>query len=452
VKYIVYCATLLICCGLVSLQALSPVLQSPEKLTELRKLGVSTPEFEKRKLPGLKFGGFVNTDLLWDSRQVFGLRDDHALYFPERYLPDVNCRDINASGDFNIVTVRSRVWANITGPQFRQFFSLGSVEVDFWGTNDLTIGLCRLRQAYVSLYDDFFTFLAGEHWHPIFVTEVFPAVLSFNTGLPFESLARMSQLRMEFQMNDTRMIFAGLSEAPDFKSGGPLLDTASTLTTVFDTRFCRNSMTPIFHAQLQQKYKKHVFGTGVDVKSLRPRLETTKGYKAHEWISSLSAIAYGMLQFDDLQIKGKVTYGQNTVSYGMLGGYGISYNDPITNHREYTNICVLGSWFEIVYNKKISPGLFVGIEKNLGARNSLAQLDTVPGATSYSQLIYGIGQDIDIMFRVSPRIIFTFKTLQVGAELEVTGARYGTVQRSGKVTPTHSVVNYRPLFAVFYYF
>jgi len=439
-------------CYAVSAYALAPVLQEPEKLTELRRLGVTAPDFEKKRTPGVHFGGFINTDVFWDTRQVFGFRDGHELFFPLDRRPDVRGRDINAVGDFDEFAARTRLWALITGPNLAHFYSLGAVEIDFWGSNQTSIGQCRMRQAYLSIYDDFFTVLIGHYWHPIFLPEMFPATLSFDTGAPFEAICRDPQVRIEFQMDNTRLIIAALSEATDFKSLGPAADTSFTLTPIFDTKFCRNSMTPIITAQVQQRIHEHLVGAGVDAHFLRPRLETINDYKAHEWVSSLSAYVFGMLKYGAFQVKNKLIYVQNGPAYSMNGGYGIAYDDPITDHREYTNICVLSYWLEIMYDKKISPGLFIGIQKNLGARRQLALLSTVPGATDYSQLIYGLGQNIDIEFRVSPRILFTYKTLQFGAELEVTGARYGKVQRSGKVAPVDSVVNYRPWLSAFYYF
>jgi hypothetical protein len=175
-------------------------------------------------------------------------------------------------------------------------------------------------------------------------------------------------------------------------------------------------------------------------------------YKVDESITSLCAAVYAKLRFGDFEIKGKLQFTENPASYLMIGGYGIATVDPITDQRTYTNLRGVAAWYEMSLNKKIAPAIFIGFFKNFGSSCLLAPLSSVPGATSYAQLIYGRGQTIDFAWRVSPRCNWYWKSLQVGGELEITNAHHGTVLQNGRVQTIEPVTNVRPILGIFYYF
>jgi hypothetical protein len=105
-----------------------------------------------------------------------------------------------------------------------------------------------------------------------------------------------------------------------------------------------------------------------------------------------------------------------------------------------------------MHGEKTKLGLFVGALKNLGASDSLAPLACVPGAKTFADLVFGRGQTIDWLARVSPRINQVLKTMNLCAELEITFGRFGKVLQNGKVNGTDPQMNVRLLLAGFYYY
>jgi len=52
---------------------------------------------------GINFGGYVKTDVFYDTRQTSNLREGHFLLYPLPVVKGVNGDDINAKATFNIV-------------------------------------------------------------------------------------------------------------------------------------------------------------------------------------------------------------------------------------------------------------------------------------------------------------------------------------------------------------
>ena len=60
---------------------------------------------EKKDVPlfGIKFTGFVKTDVFYDTRQTVSIREGHFLFYPDNISLDVNKNDINATSNFNML-------------------------------------------------------------------------------------------------------------------------------------------------------------------------------------------------------------------------------------------------------------------------------------------------------------------------------------------------------------
>ena len=68
-------------------------------------------------------------------------------------------------------------------------------------------------------------------------------------------------------------------------------------------------------------------------------------------------------------------------------------------------------------------------------------------------LVYSDGQqNIDLVYRIQPRIRWFIKPLVLGLEFELTGAKYGTVTNTARVINSQLVNNFRSLFAAYYVF
>ncbi|MBE9481668.1 MAG: hypothetical protein IMY69_08235, partial [Bacteroidetes bacterium] len=64
---------------------------------------------------GIKFSGFVKSDIFWDSRQTVDVREGHFCLYPQNEKLDINGKDVNAKSKFNILSIQTRLKGNITG-------------------------------------------------------------------------------------------------------------------------------------------------------------------------------------------------------------------------------------------------------------------------------------------------------------------------------------------------
>ena len=380
--------------------------------------------------PEIKISGFVKSDFFFDSRQVATFREGHFLLYPLNELLDVNGEDINAKASFNALSIQSRVTAKLFGPEVLGAKSGGLIEGEFFGTSDADVNGFRLRHAYVTLNWENTGLLFGQTWHPMFVTDVFPQVVSFNTGSPFQPFSRNPQIRLTQSFDKFNLIAALLTQR-DVTSNGP---------AGFSSSYLRNNLIPSAHLQLQYKSESFVTGAGVDYKSLTPRISTTKNYKTNETVSGLSGLLYAKYVFSGFTWMVEGVYGQNLTDLLMLGGYAVSAVDTATGYEEYTPLNVYSVWTDLSYGKDIQPGIFIGYTRNLGADNKIVG--------SYSTRV----SNIDKIFRITPRVIFNFSKVRFAVETEFTSTSYGKTDEFGKVNDTKDVLNIRGLIAVYYFF
>jgi hypothetical protein len=387
---------------------------------------------------GIKFGGFVKTDILWDSRQTIDIREGHFLLYPKPELFDPDGNDINAKASFNFLSIQTRLRGDIKGPDALGAKTSGAIEGEFFGMADGDINGFRLRHAYVKLNWKTTELLVGQFWHPMFITSSYPEVVSFNTGAPFLVFSRNPQIRFTKDFSNFRIIATALSQV-DFKSNGP--DGPSS-------KYIRNSSIPSLNLNAEYSFKDaetgkdFLFGVAGNFKRLIPDLQSDSGYKTTEGINSISGMAYMKLGFKKVVFKLAGFYGQNMFDYTMVGGY---VREEITNDAQalvsYRNLTTFSSWFEVMTTgKKAQAGIFLGWSKNMGAG------DLVDGP------FYARGQDIASLYRISPRFIYNAGKFRIAPEIEYTVANYGTTGMDGKVFNPRAVGNFRFLLGVFYFF
>jgi len=369
---------------------------------------------------GIKFNGFVKTDMFYDSRQTVSAREGHFLLYPTPEVFDKNGEDINAKGSLNILSIQSRLTGNIYGPNAFGAKTSGQIEAEFFGTVDGDINGFRLRHAFAKLAWEKVDLLIGQTWHPMFVAEMYPNVISFNTGVPFQPFARNPQIRLSYKINDVKLIFTALSQR-DFQSNGP---------TGFSSSYLRNSIIPNINAQLQYISERLFWGGGIDYKKLTPRLVTTQDVKTDASISTISVMGYLKLSLTPVTIKFQ----------GILGA--VKSVNAADGTEEYTPLKSLTAWGEISTGNEIEYGIFFGYSKSLGADDNIAG--------SY----YGRGINIDNVLRISPRIQFNSNKNRIGIELEYTSAGYGVPNdlNKGKVENIKTTSNLRLLTAFYYFF
>lgn len=386
---------------------------------------------------GISFSGFVKTDLLFDSRQTVSLREGHYLLYPKSELLDAEGRDINAASSFHMLSVQTRLLGRITGPDAFGAKTSGLIETEFFGTSDGDVNGFRLRHAFLKLNWAKTELMVGQFWHPMFITESFPEVVSFNTGAPFQPFNRSPQVRLSRQFGRWSLTAAALAQR-DFVSNGP--EGGSSV-------YARNAVLPEFNLKLQRSWSspagcEYVAGAAIDYKRLRPRLSSGTGYAAEAVVSDWSGMAFFKYKNKPLTFKAEVFYGQNPHHLTMLGGYAVhEVTDAARDLVSYVSLSQYSLWTDVMTNgTKIQAGLFLGYSKNLGAGGEIG------GAK------YGRGLDIDALYRVAPRILVNSGKVRFAGEIEYTNAAYGTADAKGRVSDIKWTGNLRFLGAVYYFF
>lgn len=382
---------------------------------------------------GLKLSGYVKNDIMYDSRQTVAPREGHFLLYPEAPKFDRFGKDANASPNFNMLAIQSRLHGDITGPDAFGAKTSGMMEAEFFGHKDADINGFRLRHAIIKLNWSNTELLFGQTWHPLFVQSCFPSTVSFNTGAPFQPFSRNPQLRLTHKMGDFKFLVAAIAQR-DFASPG-------------GSSLLRNSALPNFNAQVH--YEKDFsdntgFNTGVavDYKQLTPRLMTDSLYVTDNIVKGTSYLYFLKFHTQALTFKFEYVNGQNMFDHTMLGGFAVhDITDMTTNQLEYTPVNISSYWLDIHSNgKKFQAGVFAGLSRNNGTLK-------VNNGTYFTR-----GQNISYLYRVSPRLVFNSGKTRLALECEYTVAAYGTPNSSGIIDNSDEVGNLRVLMGVYYFF
>jgi hypothetical protein len=227
---------------------------------------------QEAKKPAIHFKGFIKSDYWYDSRQVLASREDIFLFYPLNKLPDAGGNDLNARPSFNYSAVTSRLTGIISGPDAFGAETSGVLEADFSGVSNADINGFRLRHAYGKLRWEKTELLLGQYWHPMFVTEVFPNVISLNTGAPFQPFIRNPQVSFKQYFGNFNLNFALIAQR-DQSNLGP---------DGFSPLYMRSTLIPNSHLQLQHKTARHVWGIAGDYKVLQPRTVNQLNEKVSE--------------------------------------------------------------------------------------------------------------------------------------------------------------------------
>ena len=418
-------------------------------LTFFSFLNVIANPVDSTKVDKIKidFSGFFRADYWYDSRQVVDAVDGMFLLYPKSPDPDANGKDINAAPNINLLAMATRLRARIIMPDLFKAKPLIMIEGDFTGTgNNVSV---RLRHAYTKLQWEKSSLLIGLTWHPMFVSDVFPNVVSLNTGAPFQSFNRSPQLTFQQKLYDGLTLTLSAIHQSDSKSMGPNPSPNESSST-----YLRNGLAPNLNANLQLASGAFIVGGSFDFKSLRPRLFSTSlnsavipapKYVTNERINSYSEMLYIKYQTSKLAVRVKGILGQNLTEHLMLGGYAVSSLDSITGKEKYTPTNHLFLFGNITYGTTVQVGLFFGYAKNLGTNDNF-----VKSKDRY----YSRGMDIDYMYRVSPSISYIKGRFQISTELEYTAAAYGDIDNlnKGKILNSKIADNYRVLMVVQYNF
>jgi hypothetical protein len=394
----------------------------------------------------VEFHGFVNNEVMYDTRQVSYGREGEVLILPKDKDLDINNVDKNAHGELSMFNFHTRLQAVIAGPTIGTFKSSALIEGDFLGSNDNAPNMLRMRHAFFKLSNDKHEWLIGQYWHPMFVPECFPDIVGWNVGLPVHVLNRAPQIRYSY-MPSAKLKFnlVALSQR-DFASHGPKTEKDDTNTA--SSTYLKRSGIPDMQAQVVAKpTDKMTLGCTAGYKVITPRIVTANNYSVNETLGSYNLNAFARYKTAKTTLMVEGIYGQNLSHFLMLGGYGVKTVDPVTDERTYTNIVTSSVWADISHqvSPKVRIGIFAGYVKNNGSSDEVAQV-----AGKY--VTYGVGTNVDNVISISPRVTYAVKRVKFSVEVNNLTAAYGTIKNDLTVADTHNVTNNRFLFSSTYSF
>lgn len=382
--------------------------------------------------PSLSWSGFVRADAMYDTRQVVEAREGYLLLYPKNHSLDSEGKDINGQGSFNQYAMTARLAAKISGPVVMGAKTTALIEGDFTGASNAENNSLRLRHAYAKLSWNKVSLLAGQYWHPLDVPEMIPNVLSLNTGAPFHSYSRQPQFRMDMKMLQRLNLVLAISSQRDYVNPGPAGSSSTYL---------RNSRMPNLHAQIQYNSGHFFAGGGFDYKRLVPRLVTDSNFVSDEKVDCFAGTAFMKVILNPIEFKFQAVYGQNLNDHLMLGGYGVSSTDPLTNRNIYTSLNYFSTWMSIsTTGNKVQYSLFGGYTKGFGSE------EEITGS------IYARDPDIAYVFRIAPMVSWTTGNLSVNGEMELTTAAYGKPDGYYSVSDINTVNNLRLTASLSYIF
>jgi hypothetical protein len=423
---------------LIGIASLKGYAQTPATSTTNQVVAPIPPEPVKDW--GVSFYGFIRTDYIWDTRKCAQVREEQLNLYPLDEVLDANGEDINAVGQSNFLSITSRLGVKVKGPDVWGAKISGTLEGDFFGNTETattsTIGLFRLRHAYVSMDWSQTSLTMGQTWYPTFIPEVFPGVENFNTGILFNVFGWATQVKLK--QNFTKELSGTLTafKEREFTAPGPGSQNSSSI----------NSALPSLNAQVQYKGKNVFLGAGFEYKSMQPLTVSTTNLVTTEKVTSSSIFGYAKYSNDKIIIKAYGISGGNMNNLVMLGGYTGTTNTA--GIQSYDPTKTTSFWFDIASNgKSIAPGLFIGTTKNNGANTAATALNSI-----YMRGLTG-SRVVDNVWRVSGRVDFKKNKFRVSPELEYTAATWGDADLYGKATTNKKdVANFRTMISCVYSF
>lgn len=361
--------------------------------------------------------GFIRTDYIWDTRKSAQVREYNLNLYPLDEVLDVNGADLNDAGASNFLSVVSRLGTKVKGPNVWGAKISGTLEGDFFGNTESTIGLLRLRHAYVNMDWSKTSLTMGQTWYPTFIPEVFPGVANFSTGILFNPFGWASQIKLK--QNFTKEFSGAITAYKEREF------TTQTATGGTQNSASINSSVPTIHGQLQFKNKNWIAGLGAEFKSLQPLTESG-GKVSNEKANSTSFVGYLKYNNDKFHVKAYGITGTDMANLVMLGGF-VGYTQA-GQVETYESSKTTAYWIDIASNnKKVAPGLFFGMTTNDGTSRTLALGET---AKYYMRGVSGT-RVVEQVMRVSGRVDFKQNKFRVTPEIEYTGATWGDLNANG---------------------
>jgi hypothetical protein len=389
----------------------------------------------------VKISGFIMNNLFFDTHKNLDALDGMALLYPLPASMNGHNVDMNKVPNLTLLSFASRLKFGITGPETFGAKTSGFIELDF--TTRANSATVRFRQAWVKLNWEKTELLIGRAWHPLASVEVIPSVMGLSIGAPFQPFNRSEQVTLTRKMGKLNLTLSALYQN-DYTNNGPSGKSFA---------YQNNAIMPNLHAQFKYISENVIMGIGVDYKRLKPRVYVespidNEKTKTDAVVNCPAILAYGQFKSGKLTISGKTILSANTSESLMTGAYGITYYNSLTGYEEYTPFKHFFIWGNISYGDKLKGSFFTGYLKNLGAdKNILAPFNASP-------TVFGLGETIGQMIRLTPTLSYTAGKIILALELEHNIAAYGAINYAdkGKIINASNVSGTRVLATMYFNF
>lgn len=394
-----------------------------------------------------KFYGFIRNYFTFDTRESVSGTGNLFYYLPKDESLNSKGEDMNAQSSFRFLALTSRVGVDVSGYYINNVHFGAKVEADFYsGLSGVTgTATLRLRQAYTTVtWKNLMLggepkasvgLKIGQAWHPMAADH--PHVFDLEVGAPFGPFSRTPQVTMDANLGKNWTITGSALWQMQYTSMGPAGSSAD---------YMKYGLIPEFYAGATYKSGGFLARAGVDVLSIRPRIQgelNGEKVKVDDRITTASVFAYAQYNKGLFSAKAKTTYGSAGEHMGLMSGYvnmgQISEGGlpASADTWEYAPLHSSSSWLSLAYGKKWQGVLFLGYMKNLGLAGP--DVDTTPGPGAdyipVSDVYFNKNgfANMNQMFRVSPEVIYTFGKFVVGLEWQYTAVQYGKYHKKDGV-------------------
>ena len=178
--------------------------------------------------PQLKWYGFIRNYFTYDTHEGKSGTEDFFYYLPyDNPNSGTSEADPYQVGTFRFAALTSRLGVDVSGYEISGWMAGAKIEADFYsGVSGVTgTATFRLRQAYMTLAKNDWSFKIGQAWHPMAAD--MPDVTSLNTGAPFGPFSRTPLASADLRLSDALSLTAAGIWQMQYTSAGPAGATAN---------------------------------------------------------------------------------------------------------------------------------------------------------------------------------------------------------------------------------
>lgn len=380
----------------------------------------------------ISFHGFVAVDAVHNTRVGRTIRNEHIFMFPlPASIDERTGKDLNDRGNIDIDAAHSRFGLRIKGPTVNGVTVFGLIEADFLGDARAADSNFRLRHAFVRFGYQDFTLTAGQTWHPLFLTEMFPQKANTGVGVPMHPLSRNPQLRFAWKANQTTELSVSFIEQNNFRTAGFPKGSEFSQMPEITLQLKLGGTGPAF-AALTAGYKRLAIPDAVDT------------LKTNAMVNGVHAQASFRYKFPQFTLRTAALYGDNLSELAIPGGVG-RVKGSTNENPEFASLATGTLWADINSDReKWDPGFFIGYMKALGASKEV----------TVEKSISPFHPDVTNVLSVAPRIKYHVnKYTWIAFEYMYTEADWGsTYDNYGVPQNLKSYVNHRTLLSFRYHF